>query len=153
LKKNHHKNRKKRKKRKRKYKNNRNRHHPNPRSRIKYDLTRLLKEYFDESIDSRGKIKKKFLEKIYITLTKNIYLHEAWHTLFDNRFAWEAIKRVEIWFSNDDVGLESYLSEKQLKAWEILFGLDADKKEVIKIIKCSWAPAYPPISKVLKKIQ
>ena len=110
-------------------------HHLNPSSRVPELLKKL------------GNPPQPLIKKIYKKKLVDAKKHDAWHRLFSNMFAWEAVRQIELWATPEPDDFKIYLSLKQRAAWNILFGSQLSPREAIEIIKRDWWPEYPPFDK------
>jgi ribosome biogenesis GTPase A len=110
-------------------------HHLNPSSRA----PELLKNIENPP--------QSLIKKIYKKKLVNTEKHDAWHKLFSNMFAWEAVEQVKLWANKNLSGLKIALNFNQWHAWQRIFGANATPKEAIEIIKRDWWPEYPPPDK------
>ena len=113
------------------------RHHLIPRSR-REDLKRLLRIGDDEF--------KELIGKIDATREVNSMIHDCWHMLFSNYFAWEAIKQIKLWANDDLSGFRIFLDIKLRMAWYIVFGGEVSPKRAIELIKKDWWPEWERVS-------
>ncbi|MFH1194051.1 MAG: hypothetical protein V1661_03590 [bacterium] len=119
-----------------------NLHHLNPRSRIPELICELNKKP-QKFFEDLGLVKNAFINKLYTTKRMDMATHSAWHILFFNLFAWEAVALVKLWANHTLTGFAVDLDKKQRKAWDLVFGQDATPKQAVKIIKNNWWPKYP----------
>ncbi len=111
-------------------------HHLNPRSRA------------PELMAKERKPSNEFIKKIYRKKLIDDRQQVAWHMLFSNMFAWEAIEQVKLWANETQDGFKIALNFKQWRAWQTVFGENATPKEAIEIVKRDWWPEYPPLSSI-----
>ncbi len=109
-------------------------HRLNPRSRA----PELIAKIKNPSHELIGKIyRKKLIDD---------RLQVAWHMMFSNMFAWEAIEQVKLWASKTLNNFKIALNSRQWYGWKTVFGTNATPKAAIEIIKREWWPEYPPLS-------
>lgn len=133
----------KRRERREKNLENCNLHHLNPTSRI----PRLVAELkIDQAaiLEKIGLSEEELLDKIWATKIVNCRIHDAWHTLFSNMFAWEAVKQIKLWANAELTDFAIGLRNDQRGAWNTLFGSYRSPREAIEVIKSDWWPEYPP---------
>ncbi|MBU1180001.1 hypothetical protein KJ885_03585 [Patescibacteria group bacterium] len=123
---------------KRESRKGRNRHHLNPGSR-KDDVLRLLGE---------PNPPHELFQKICRTKKVDSGIHDAWHRLFSNMLAWEAILQIKLWANENLSAFSVHLNRYQKTAWNKIFGPNAAPKEAIEIIEKDWWPAHPAIEEV-----
>jgi len=114
-------------------------HHLNPRSRAP-ELLAKIREPSHELI-------RKIYRKKLIDDRRQV----AWHMLFSNMFAWEAIEQIKLWANEKLDGFKIALNFRQIHAWRTVFGENATPKEAIEIVKRDWWPEFPPIKDILKE--
>lgn len=116
-------------------------HHLNPRSR----MSKLMK---DLGIINPS---NSFIKMIYGKKLIWDDIHNAWHALFSNFLAWEAIEQIKLWSDDELKSIKIYLKFKQRLAWNKIFGKNASPREAIGIIKRDWAPEFPDVEFMLKR--
>lgn len=107
-------------------------HHLNPKSRASELLVGIEKP------------SNEFIKKVYKKKLIDDCQQVAWHRLFSNMFAWEAIEQIKLWGNKDLSGFKVALTLRQRRAWEIIFGSGATPRQAIEIVKAEWWPEYPP---------
>lgn len=126
---------------------NSNLHHYNPTSRIPRFLAEKIRPSLPAILKETGWSEKELIDKIYAVRIVKIRIHNAWHQLFSNMFAWQAIQQIKLWSAPDLNDFRVFIDDERRKAWDTVFGAQCTPREAIEIIKTDWWPEYPPIDK------
>lgn len=135
----------KRKERQQQKLNNSNLHHFNPTSRIPRFLAEIQPN-LSAILEKTGLSEKELIDKIYSVKIVEIRIHDAWHELFSNMFAWQAVEQIKLWSASDLSDFRVFINDERRKAWNTVFGSECLPREAIEIIKADWWPEYPPVA-------
>lgn len=136
----------KRKERQQQKLDNSNLHHYNPTSQIPRFLAEKIRPNLPAILKETGWTEKELIDKIYAVKIVVKKIHDAWHELFSDMFAWKAVGQIKLWATPNLEGLGVSLNKKQANAWNTVFGSYRTPRQAIEIIKTEWWPEYPPLS-------